>query len=113
MNGTPKDTVVRLLHLLETETDALRGGQPIDLHATADAKARLLLELTGTTDDAQGALAPDDVLRLTHALSENAATLQRHMDAVNAVAGSLSDAMRRMDDDGTYGRGGIDRRQRA
>jgi hypothetical protein len=113
MNVTPKDTVSRLLHMLEAETTALRSGEPVDLHAMADAKARLLLELTGKRDDTQGALAADDVMRLTHALADNANTLKRHMDAVNAVAGSLADAMRRMDDDGTYGRAGADRRQRA
>jgi CRISPR/Cas system CSM-associated protein Csm2 small subunit len=113
MSGTPLETLSRLLNVLEAETAALKGGQPFDIHATADAKARLLLELTRKRDGAQGALSPEDVLRLTRALAENAQTLQRHMDAVNAIAGSLADAMRKMDDDGTYGQNGAPQRLRA
>ncbi|MCU0831061.1 MAG: hypothetical protein MUC58_06035 [Rhizobiaceae bacterium] len=99
--------VDRAIALVTAETLALKTGQPVDLHANADAKARLLLELSSARNasDAPG-LKPEDVNRLMAALAENARTLERHMEAVNALAGSLADAMRAMDDDGTYGRHG-------
>jgi hypothetical protein len=98
-------TLDRLTAALEAETAALKAGVPVDLHAAADLKARLLLELsTPGAQTADNALAVGDVERLMQLLAENARTLERHMEAVTALAGSLADSMRAVDDDGTYAR---------
>jgi hypothetical protein len=99
------DTIDRLCDVLRSETEALKAGATPDLATFADTKARLLLELTmprgmdGAADRPNaGALEALSVL-----LADNARTLERHMAAVNRVAGMLTGAMREADNDGTYG----------
>ncbi|NJR12995.1 MAG: hypothetical protein HC779_00035 [Phyllobacteriaceae bacterium] len=98
------DTISRLTDVLRAETAGLKAGGTPDLATIADAKARLLLELTMPRNGADAERPSAAALKeLAVVLSENARTLERHIAAVNRVATMLTGAMRDADNDGTYG----------
>jgi hypothetical protein len=98
-----QDTFERLKTLLTGESEALRLGGATDLAANADAKARILLELTQWANASErGALSRDDVTLLVQMLNNNAQLLQRHMAAANRIAATLAQHLRDADSDGTY-----------
>jgi hypothetical protein len=120
------DAFLRLNAVLDTETRELDSGRPINLAASADAKARILLELAmasgpqHTSGETRGEARADaqsepagetsglsqqpNLLEATRAsLARNAAALERHMRATRHVAQALARALRARDSDGTYG----------
>jgi hypothetical protein len=101
-----QDTFERLKTLLTNESEALRLGGTTDLAANADAKARILLELTQWRNvGSQAALRREDATSLVHLLNDNAKLLERHMAAANRIAATLAQHLRDADSDGTYGGG--------
>lgn len=101
------DIAARLSRVLADETAALKAGDRVDLKANADAKARLLLEMTTPgLAQASAGLSGEQVQALSELIAENAQTLERHIAAVNSIAASLAQEMRDRDDDGTYAAAG-------
>ena len=101
-----QDTFERLKALLISESEALRSSGVTDLAANADAKARILLELTQWRNvSSEAALSRQDATLLVHLLNDNAKLLERHMDAANRIAATLAQHLRDADSDGTYGAG--------
>ena len=100
------DTFERLKTLLNSESEALRLGKTTDLGANADAKARILLELTQWRNIGnETALTADEASALVMLLNDNARLLERHMLAANRVAAGLAQHLRDHESDGTYGSG--------
>jgi hypothetical protein len=100
------ETFERLKALLVAESEALRLGGATDLAANADAKARILLELTQWRNIGdETALTGDDASALVVLLNDNARLLERHMAAANRIAATLAQHLRDADSDGTYGAG--------
>jgi hypothetical protein len=98
-----QETFMRLKILLASESQALRDGGSTDLAANADAKARILLELTQWRNSRdETALTSADAMALMVLLNDNAQLLERHMAAANRVASSLAQHLRNADCDGTY-----------
>jgi hypothetical protein len=108
-NAALKNTVTRLLRLLEQETAALRQRQRIDMDELSDRKNQALLELSrvGRALEREGA---DPELRpllaeLRATLDENRSVLHLHLRAVGEVADVLAAAIRDAESDGTYSTG--------
>jgi hypothetical protein len=97
--------IERIEHLVDEETAALSVGTAADLDGFTRRKSHALLELTRALRgfDASHARTLEPRLKpLRDKLAANAATLRRHLDAVQEVSAVLARAIRDAESDGTY-----------
>ena len=99
--------VARLSELVDEETAALRNGNHAMLSDFNYRKGHGFLELNRALSSAPQSVPADAAVvrmveELRTKLEKNRAVLQVHLDAVNEVAGVLSNAIREAESDGTY-----------
>ncbi|WP_420392706.1 hypothetical protein [Acuticoccus sp.] len=93
----------RLEVLIDGSIAAMQSGRTLDDRAIADAKGRVLLELSRL-----GARAPrdltlaNDVRRLRSKLAQEEALLARRLDAARLIAEIVTEAVLASESDGTY-----------
>jgi hypothetical protein len=99
------EPVARLIDLIRRETAALKANDWSELADFNRRKNQGLLELRRILQSAkqpEGAVEHDRLLELRDALKDNAAILQRHLDAARHVSQMISDAAVAAQSDGTY-----------
>lgn len=96
----------RLEEVVDQETAALKSGQRIDLKAYNDRKSQALLELSRWLRNMPNLGAnPELAARvggLKEKLAANQAALKLHLEAVQEISASLTDAIQQSESDGTY-----------
>ena len=98
--------VERLANVVDGETEALRQGAQVDLRASNGLKSVGLVELNRAMQLLDGTKPDTFTLRILEELNAkletNRRVLKLHMEAVNEIAGIISDSIRQADSDGTY-----------
>jgi hypothetical protein len=116
-SGAPPDsavdavaaTLLRVIHLVQSETDLLASGGVVAWQDFVDRKSRLLLELSRTQRALAG--APDArLLDLAHelrdALRKNRDAVGLQVQASRQIVSMLTSAAHAYTSDGTYSRAG-------
>lgn len=96
----------RLEEVVDQETAALKSGQPVDLKAYNDRKSQALLELSRWLRNIPNLGANPELAARVGGLKEklalNQAALKLHLEAVQEISASLTDAIQQSESDGTY-----------
>lgn len=99
----------RLEEIIDQETEALRARKAVDLKGFNDRKGQALLELTRLMRHVKGGAGNPQLMARMEGirikLEVNRAALKMHLEAVREIAGTLSDAIRDAESDGTYSYG--------
>jgi hypothetical protein len=98
--------IIRLVDVVDQETEALRDRKPIDLTVFNNRKSQGLLELDRALRLLDGA-DPGEPLKnalrtLRMKLETNQQVLNTHLEAVREVATIIANAIRSVESDGTY-----------
>lgn len=104
-----RNSVVRVIEVLEEESDALRTGGAIDIDDFSRRKGERLIELNRLFTSSQLTGADLNSLRkpleeLKRKTAENSSLLRAHIYAVEEVAQIIQNAVEKERSDGTYSR---------
>lgn len=104
-----RNSVIRVIEVLDEESNALRAGGAIDIDDYSRRKAESLIELNRLFNAARLGGTDLAVLRkpleeLKHKTAENSSLLRAHIFAVEEVAQILQNAVEKERSDGTYSR---------
>jgi hypothetical protein len=106
LRGMIETAAKRLVSVVDKETEALRTGAKIDLKGFNGLKSMGLIELNRAIQLLEGSPPDESTIRVLRLLNEkleaNRRVLKLHMEAVNEIAGIISDSIREADSDGTY-----------
>ena len=106
LTGIIRTAIDRLESVVDKETEALRKGGEADLKAFNSMKSVGLVELNRAIQLLNGARPDASTMRLIENLNAkleaNRRVLKLHLEAVNEIAGIISDSIREADSDGTY-----------
>lgn len=98
--------IARLVHVVETETDALESHQRYDVVAVSRKKSNMLLELTRAArvwqPRAESTQLQQRIAALRTALSGNERALQMHLEAARQLTDVIAGVARDAESDGTY-----------
>lgn len=98
--------VIRLIEIVDQETNVLRTSPGSDLKEFNSRKAHALLDLDRATRSLKGTRPDEATLRLLASLREklelNQHVLSMHIEAVREIADVIADTIREADSDGTY-----------
>lgn len=106
LRGMIEAAAKRLAYVVDKETEALRSGVKIDLKGSNGLKSMGLFELNRAIQLLEGKTPDDSTIHVLKILNEkletNRRVLKLHMEAVNEIAGIISESIREADSDGTY-----------
>jgi hypothetical protein len=97
--------IVRLVEVVDQETEALRKRTAVDLKDFNNHKAQGLYELNRALRMLEGTADRSTIDRLAGLrakLADNQAVLKLHLEAVREISTIMSDAIRDTESDGTY-----------
>ena len=104
--GLPAGIFQRLMSIIAEEVQSLQRHDLSGMPQFSDRKAHCLLELTRlariSSTMAKTDTAIQQLAQLRQALAANQSLLRIHLQAAGEIAQLLSDAMHRVDCDGTY-----------
>lgn len=106
LRGMIEAAAKRLVSVVDKETEALRSGAKIDLKGSNGLKSLGLFEFNRAIQLLEGSPPDESTIRVLKLLNEkletNRKVLKLHMEAVNEIAGIISESIREADSDGTY-----------
>jgi hypothetical protein len=104
--GLPAGIFQRLMSIIAEEVQSLQRHDLSGMPQFSDRKAHCLLELTRLARTSSTMVKTDTAMQqlaqLRQALAANQSLLRIHLQAAGEIAQLLSDAMHRVDGDGTY-----------
>jgi hypothetical protein len=98
--------VLRLMEIIDEETEALRRGPVVDLKGFNERKSLGLMELSRAMRLLSGARPDQRVMklieRLNGKLESNRQVIKLHIEAVREIASIIAKSIRDAESDGTY-----------